>query len=240
MKKISLILSTVVVLMIITSCRSKSSDEESTINDSLTTNEPPAAIDSSTTSEASIPNEVRIGNQVWKTKNLNVDKFRNGDIIPEAKNFEEWELACKKGNPAWCYYNFDSTNGEKYGKLYNIFAVRDSRILAPAGFRIPNDNDWITLANFFGGEEVAGKKMKSKSGWANNGNGTNFLGWSGLPGGSINEKFHGGGKSGNWWGGPQHESLGNSDTYSLSSESNSLWNIPVFNDLLGMSVRCIR
>jgi len=239
MKKAGLILSTVVVIMIIISCGSKSSNEESTINDSFTTNEPPAAIDSSTTSEASIPNEVRIGNQVWKTKNLNVDKFRNGDIIPEAKNFEEWELACKKGKPAWCYYNFDSTNGEKYGKLYNIFAVRDPRILAPAGFRIPNDNDWITLANFFGGEEVAGKKMKSKSGWANNGNGTNFLGWSGLPGGTINEKFIGGGKSGSWWG-FQHERLADSDSYSLSSESNSLYHSPTFNDLLGKSVRCIK
>lgn len=29
---------------------------------------------------------VTIGNQVWTTKNLNVDKFRNGEAIPQAKN----------------------------------------------------------------------------------------------------------------------------------------------------------
>lgn len=29
--------------------------------------------------------EVKIGNQIWMTENLNVDKFRNGDPIVEAK-----------------------------------------------------------------------------------------------------------------------------------------------------------
>jgi len=32
---------------------------------------------------------ITIGNQVWMTENLNVDQFRNGDQIPEAKTNEE-------------------------------------------------------------------------------------------------------------------------------------------------------
>ena len=34
---------------------------------------------------------VKIGNQEWSTTNLNVDVFRNGDIIPEIKSFVEWK-----------------------------------------------------------------------------------------------------------------------------------------------------
>lgn len=44
---------------------------------------------SSTAFSQSVTDTVTIGNQVWMTKNLNVDKFRNGDPIPEAKTDEE-------------------------------------------------------------------------------------------------------------------------------------------------------
>jgi len=44
-------------------------------------------------------NEIAIGQQVWSSKNLNVDKFRNGDAIPELKNNDKWQLAGRSGNP---------------------------------------------------------------------------------------------------------------------------------------------
>ncbi len=34
---------------------------------------------------------IKIGNQEWDTKNLDVDSFRNGEIIPECKTVEEWD-----------------------------------------------------------------------------------------------------------------------------------------------------
>ena len=37
-----------------------------------------------------IDQATKIGNQIWKINNLNVDRFRNGDIIPEAKSKDEW------------------------------------------------------------------------------------------------------------------------------------------------------
>jgi uncharacterized protein (TIGR02145 family) len=108
---------------------------------------------------------VTIGAQVWTTKNLNVAIFRNGDPIPEAKTNEEWEAAGENKQPVWCYYENNAANGTKYGKLYNWYAVNDYRGLAPAGFHVPTDEEWTVLSTFLGGEDVAGKKLKSSSGW---------------------------------------------------------------------------
>jgi len=108
---------------------------------------------------------VAIGNQVWTTKNLDVATFRNGDAIPQAKTDEEWEAAGENKQPAWCYYENNTANGTKYGKLYNWYAVNDYRGLAPTGYHIPTDDEWTVLSTYLGGEAVAGKKMKSTSGW---------------------------------------------------------------------------
>jgi uncharacterized protein (TIGR02145 family) len=104
---------------------------------------------------------VTIGTQEWTTKNLDVSTFRNGDPIPEAKTDEEWKRAGELKQPAWCYYDNDSANGEKYGKLYNWYAVNDARGMAPSGYHVPTDVEWKVLADFLGGRSDAGGKMKS-------------------------------------------------------------------------------
>jgi uncharacterized protein (TIGR02145 family) len=106
---------------------------------------------------------VKIGTQTWMTENLNVERFRNGDLISQAKTNEEWERAGKNKQPAWCYYDNDPKNGAKYGKLYNWYAVNDPRGLAPAGWQLPSDAEWTTLGDQLGND--ASKKMKSTSGW---------------------------------------------------------------------------
>jgi uncharacterized protein (TIGR02145 family) len=108
---------------------------------------------------------ITIGTQVWMTKNLDVATFRNGDTIPQVQTDKAWMNAGDNKQPAWCYYNNDPANGEKYGKLYNWYAINDSRGLAPVGYHIPSDAEWTKLTDFLGGESVAGTKMKSKSGW---------------------------------------------------------------------------
>ena len=108
---------------------------------------------------------VTIGTQVWTTKNLDVATFRNGDPIPEAKTDEEWKAAGENKQPAWCYYENNTANGTKYGKLYNWYAVNDARGLAPTGWHVPTDEEWKVLSTYLGGTGVAGKKMKSRSDW---------------------------------------------------------------------------
>ena len=91
---------------------------------------------------------VVIGNQTWMAENLNVGRFRNGELIPEAKTLEEWQEAIDEKKPAWCYYDNDIKKGELYGKLYNWYAVNDPRGLAPLGWHIPTINEWNNLNNY--------------------------------------------------------------------------------------------
>jgi hypothetical protein len=81
---------------------------------------------------------IKIGSQIWASQNLEVITFRNGDNIPEAKTDEEWRTAEKEKKAVWCYYNNESENGKKYGKLYNWYAVSDSRGLAPKCYHVPS------------------------------------------------------------------------------------------------------
>jgi uncharacterized protein (TIGR02145 family) len=182
---------------------------------------------------------VTIGTQTWTTKNLDVATFRNGEAIPQAKTDEEWKAAGKNKQAAWCYYENNSENGTKYGKLYNWYAVNDARGLAPAGYHIPTDEEWTVLSTFLGGKDVAGKKMKSTSGWNDDGNGTNSSGFSGLPGGCRfgNGIFNG--RYGYWWSASEYDEtvawLWNlDDYYSILYRGRTL-----FKDN-GLSVRCVR
>ena len=135
------------------------------------------------------------------TKNLDVTVFRNGDTIPEAKSNEEWKIAGENQQPAWCYINFDRNN-QQFGKLYNWFAIKDSRGLAPIGWHIPNDLEWNELINYLGGDSFAGIKMKRKNvWWTTNADGQLPIGFHALAAGSINSDgtFVELDETGNWW-----------------------------------------
>jgi hypothetical protein len=116
-----------------------------------------------------------IGTQEWTTKNLNVSKYRNGDVIPEVKDPKEWGSLT---TGAWCYYNNDPKNEAIYGKLYNWHAVNDPRGLAPEGFHVPTDLELNREAD-----------LKDPAGFV------------GLPGGyrGTNGAFNDIGDYGSWW-----------------------------------------
>ena len=133
------------------------------------------------------------------TRNLDVERFRNGDLIPHAESNEEWKVAGENGQPAWCYYDNDPENGKKYGKLYNWFTVNDPRGLAPEGWHITYQKEWNILVEFLGGYEIPGLKMKSMNDWEEEGfdiiNGHIYItsGLNVLPGGChfYNGSFEG-------------------------------------------------
>jgi serine/threonine protein kinase len=88
---------------------------------------------------------VFIDNKKWMTKNLSVQRFRNGDIIPVLNSKNEWIKAFNSQQPACCIYNSDTSLFEKCGFLYNWYAINDKRGLAPEGYRIACTADWESL-----------------------------------------------------------------------------------------------
>ncbi|MFM7681572.1 MAG: FISUMP domain-containing protein [Bacteroidota bacterium] len=134
-----------------------------------------------------------IGSQKWMAENLNTERFLNGEKIQEVKTLEEWKVAINEKRPAWCYYNFDTTNSKAYGKLYNWYAVNDPRGLAPEGWKIPSLEDWQTLEKSVNSKYPYSTStellLMSTSNWKSNITGMGISGFNAQPSGYIESKF---------------------------------------------------
>jgi len=118
---------------------------------------------------------VKIGEQTWMAENLNYD-----------------------ARDSKCYGN-GSVSCEKYGRLYNWEAANKA---CPSGWHLPSSAEWDVLMIAVGGSMSAATKLKAKSGWHYNGNGTDEFGFSALPGGDGNHPdgdFLNVGLYGSWW-----------------------------------------
>ena len=125
---------------------------------------------------------VTIGTQVWMAENLKVTHYRNGDPIPNVTDNVAWEGL---NTGAYCEYANDANNVTTYGRLYNWFAINDSREIAPTGWHVPSVAEFQTLIDYLGGWQVAGGKMKETGTihWVSPNTGaTNESGFTALPG----------------------------------------------------------
>jgi uncharacterized protein (TIGR02145 family) len=161
-----------------------------------------------------ITDTVRIGTQTWMRRNLDVTHYRNGDSIAEVRDSATWGSITYG---AWCYYNNDPANDSIYGKLYNWYAVNDSRGLDPTGWHVPSDNEWKTLETYLGmsqsevadtgyrgtneGSKLAGRADLWYDGALKQNQYFNSSGFSALPGGwrGYDGAFHNIGGVGSWW-----------------------------------------
>jgi uncharacterized protein (TIGR02145 family) len=181
---------------------------------------------------------VKIGNQVWMEENLNVDHYRNGDPIPTGLSNNQWESTTQG---AYAIYNDDPANEKIYGKLYNWYAVYDSRGLCPTGWHVPSDAEWSTLETYLGGSDAAGGKLKSTSGWKTPNTGaTNSSGFNAVPGG---DRVNGGtynyiGNYGSWWSSSELGS-GNAWVRGLYYNGSNVYR-NYDGKRVGFSVRCVR
>jgi len=188
--------------------------------------------------DGNVYNTVIIGSQVWMTGNLKVTHYRNGDQIQNVTDDTKWT---KLKTGAWCYYKNESANNVPFGKLYNWYAINDSRHLCPPGWHIPSSEEWQTLIDFLGGNKVAGFKMKTISYWNKQFRdyrySDNQSRFSALPGGY--RRYDDGGFIGakleaNYW------SSTNADYYLLGWSHSSVNLYSISGKSVGHSVRCIR
>ena len=86
------------------------------------------------------------GNQIWSNTNYQGTTYKNGDPILEAQSDTDWVAANTAQKGAWCYYSgsYDYAN---YGKLYNWYALNDSRGFGPEGWHIPSLTEWRILTS---------------------------------------------------------------------------------------------
>jgi len=187
---------------------------------------------------------VKIGNQCWTQSNLKVSKYRNGDNIPTGLSNSAW---ANTTSGAYAIYDNKRVNDGLYGKLYNHYAVTDSRGLCPTGWHVPSDAEWTTLENQLGGSSVAGGALKSTAtqptpgGWNSPNTGaTNSSGFTALPGGLryyngdfINMTF-----IGYWW--SSSVSSGSDAWYRSLNKYYSFINRTYNDRPNGISVRCCR
>jgi uncharacterized protein (TIGR02145 family) len=189
---------------------------------------------------------VTIGSQTWTKSNLNVSRYRNGDLIPQVQDPAAW-AALTTG--AWCYYENNTANDTVYSKLYNWYAVNDPRGLAPTGYHIPTDIEWSSLVNFLDPTtngsiniNVSGNKMKATTGWTpySGITNTNSSGFTGLPGGlrGMNGSFYNVGYGGYWW---SSSEAGSASAWTRGLSSSNSYASRFFNyKKYGFSLRCVR
>ena len=188
-----------------------------------------------TDGDGNVYHAVQIGVQTWMLENLKTTKYRNGDPIPNVTNGTSW---VNLTTGAYCNYNNDANNGATYGRLYNWFAVYDSRKIAPAGWHIPTAAEWATLASYLLGKGGAGARLKEAgtTHWASPNTGaSNSSGFTALPGGQRVDDgtFFQIGVQGCWWISDQVWGQ-----YMFSSDI--ILHDDAFPQICGLSVRCIK
>jgi uncharacterized protein (TIGR02145 family) len=190
---------------------------------------------------------IQIGTQTWMAENLRTTKYCNGDPIPNVTDGDEWSNLT---TGAWSHYNNNTQYEIPYGKLYNWYAVEDSRNVCPCGWHVPTDEEWITLigyldisadVNLIGIQSVtAGGKMKSSGTqyWQTPNTGaTNESGFSGLPSGIRVGGFSNVGRLGRWWSSSESSTYF-ADVCELYYESGYVWTL-YYDKPWGLSVRCL-
>lgn len=172
----------------------------------ISVQQPFAAEPTITDIDGNVYGTVKIGTQVWMTENLRTTKYRDGSAIPNVTDNAAWS-ALTTG--AQCTYN-NTTKSDSialFGRLYNFYAVADSRNIAPAGWHVPTDAEWTTLTNYLGA--LAGGRLKESgtTHWNSpNADALNDSKFGALPGG--NRSYYPGtfdnlGYYGYWWTAPE-------------------------------------
>ena len=192
---------------------------------------------------------VVVEGQEWIVENLHVGMLNDGTPVERLDATDAWLAATE--SPAWCFYNNDEANGDKYGYLYNYPSVSSGK-LCPVGWRTPTHEDWQNLGVAVGGTlysdewgdyfSMIGIHLKATEGWTDGKNGRDTYGLSFLPGGCRNAQdgtFNLEGSTAYMWSSTPVE---NSEYGEINVWYITNWNLSNIRVVGtgGFSVRCVR
>jgi len=190
---------------------------------------------------------VTIGDQTWMAENLRTSHYNDGSEIPLVTVDTLWGKLTTAG---FCWYsNNPSKYKSVYGALYNWYAVtNDSLDIAPEGWHVPTDADWVVLETYLGagvltdGRLTGGAFLKSKEGWNSPNLGAdNSSGFTGMPVGFRDNQtglFHNVDRYAFWWS-ATNSGASNAWYRGLGFDYANI-NRWAYNKNHGMSVRCIQ
>ena len=151
------------------------------------------------------PGTADIGGRSYRTVTINGVIWMAENLDFKASSINIGSSGSPGTPAAWYYKNDEATygvNGNKYGLLYNGHAVEylnNNRSVLMPGWHVPTRSEFNDLFNAVGGSSVAGKKLKSTTGWSS-GNGTDDFGFSVVPAGwRANGSFGSVGSMGRIW-----------------------------------------
>jgi uncharacterized protein (TIGR02145 family) len=165
---------------------------------------------------------VTIGTQTWMAENL--------VFIPSNGNY--------------ITLNNNESNVAVYGYFYDWETAQN---VAPEGWHLPSEAEWLELVNFLGGEDVAGGKMKEIGTihWNNPNTGaTNSSGFSALGPGyydPVYDLFQATGNSAGWWSSTDEYGDNNDAAFYLWLSTNGNFaSRGAHSKIIYYSVRCLK
>ncbi len=202
---------------------------------------------------------VAIGSQCWFAENLRTTIYANGEPIQGNIDVQAWNLVLANSLAGRTVYGefepcvesavqFDACNAcqslIEFGRLYNGFAMKDNRGICPTGWHVPEDEDWSQLKGHLeqaGYPDNPGHALKATSGWSNDGNGLDAVGFTGLAAGnrSIFGNYLNAGIFGVWWSSTPPSDTVQAKYWLLNGSSDDLISSQGPGIGLGLSIRCL-
>lgn len=190
------------ISMSLYSCSEEDKEDKGTNGKSTAQFNPSVTYGTMTDQEGNIYKTITVEGIIFMAENLRTTVYRDGTPIQNISDRSGWATTSEG---AYCNYNNNNYTDSiaTFGRLYNWYAISTGK-LAPEGWHVATNSEWVSMVEFNSGELLAGGRLKESgtAHWVSPNQGAdNVSGFTALPGGTRQDDglFGGIGYSGMWW-----------------------------------------